>query len=119
VQSSLAAGKPVFVDFTAAWCLTCQVNKKLVLQSGPVEQRLRELDVTTLRADWTNRDAAISAALADMNRSGVPVYALYVPGQPEPTLLPEVLTRSIVLDALERTRRPVLAPSSQLTQEQL
>jgi thiol:disulfide interchange protein DsbD len=119
VQSSLAAGKPVFVDFTAAWCVTCQVNKKLVLQSDPVEQRFRELDVTTLRADWTNRDAAISAALAGMNRSGVPVYALYVPGQPEPTLLPEVLTRSIVLDALERTRKPVLAPSSQLTQEQL
>ena len=69
--------------------------------AADVEQRFAELQVIRLRADWTSRDAAISAALARMNRSGVPVYALYSPSQREPALLPEVLTRSIVLEALQ------------------
>jgi thiol:disulfide interchange protein len=101
VQAALAEGRLVFVDFTAAWCVTCQVNKRVVLSAADVEQRFAELEVTRLRADWTSRDAAISAALARMNRSGVPVYALYSPAQREPALLPEVLTRSIVLEALQ------------------
>jgi thiol:disulfide interchange protein DsbD len=101
VQAALAEGRLVFVDFTAAWCVTCQVNKRVVLSAADVEQRFAELGVTRLRADWTSRDAAISAALARMNRSGVPVYALYSPAQRDPTLLPEVLTRSIVLEALQ------------------
>jgi thiol:disulfide interchange protein len=91
----------VFVDFTAAWCVTCQVNKRLVLTSDEVERRFAALQVARFRADWTNRNATIAAALARMNRSGVPVYAVYSPGRREPVLLPEVLTRGIVLDALQ------------------
>jgi thiol:disulfide interchange protein DsbD len=104
VRAGLARGTPVFVDFTAAWCVTCQVNKKLVLQSDEVEGRFQALGVERLRADWTNRDPAITAALEGLQRSGVPVYALYVPGRAAPTLLPEVLTRRIVLDALDAAR---------------
>ena len=102
VRRPLAAGEPVFVDFTAAWCVTCQYNKKTTLlnASGWTDAcgRCRS---ALLRADWTRRDPAITAALARMNRSGVPVYALYLPAQREPVLLPEVLTRNLVLDALQ------------------
>jgi thiol:disulfide interchange protein DsbD len=109
VRAGLARGTPVFVDFTAAWCVTCQVNKKLVLQSDVVRRRFSALGVQRLRADWTNRDPAITAALEGLQRSGVPVYALYLPGRAVPMLLPEVLTRDIVLDALEAARAPASA----------
>jgi len=95
-----AQGRPVFIDFTAAWCVTCQANKQLVLDTGAVRRAFAEHDVATLRADWTRRDRAISEALAGYGRSGVPVYVLYLPGQPAPVLLPELLTRDIVLSAL-------------------
>ena len=94
-------GKPAFVDFTAAWCVTCQVNKQLVLGRPEVERDLRSRGVTLLRADWTRRDAEITRALAALGRNGVPVYAFYLPGR-EPQLLPEVLTREAILAVLER-----------------
>jgi thiol:disulfide interchange protein DsbD len=101
VRAALAEGTSVFVDFTAAWCVTCQVNKRLVLDSQPIAQRFAALGVQRLRADWTRRDPAITAALTSLQRSGVPVYALYEPQRAAPTLLPEVLTRTLVLQALE------------------
>jgi len=92
---------PVFVDFTAAWCLTCQVNKRRVLTSETVMDAFNAHDVSLVRADWTNRDAEITNALEAHGRSGVPVYVLYAGDGSEPVLLPEVLTEDIVLDALD------------------
>lgn len=97
-----AEGKPVFVDFTAAWCLTCQVNERLVLNSKNVQNRFRELGVTMLKADWTRRDENITRAIQGYGRSGVPLYVLYYPKDEKPVVLPEVLTSKIVLDALEK-----------------
>jgi thiol:disulfide interchange protein DsbD len=98
--SELATGnKPVFVDFTAAWCVTCQVNKRLVLNDGAIKEAFAQRGVALVRADWTRRDPAITQALAALGRQGVPVYVLYRPGK-EPLLLPEVLQKQTVLDAL-------------------
>ena len=94
-----AGGKPVFVDFTAAWCVTCQVNKRLVLNDGSIKDAFAQRGVSLVRADWTRRDPAIGRALAALGRQGVPVYVLYRPGQ-DPLLLPEVLQKQAVLDAL-------------------
>jgi thiol:disulfide interchange protein DsbD len=99
VQALTAAGRTVFVDFTAAWCVTCQVNKRLVLNTDAVRRAFAQHDVALLRADWTRRDTTIGRALAALGRSGVPVYVLYRPGH-EPLLLPEVLSQGVVIDAL-------------------
>jgi thiol:disulfide interchange protein len=90
----------VFVDVTAAWCVTCQVNKRLVLGRDDVLAAFRARGVELVRADWTRRDDEITRALAALGRNGVPVYVLYKPGR-APVLLPEVLTRDRVLAALE------------------
>ncbi|HTS20497.1 MAG TPA: thioredoxin family protein [Casimicrobiaceae bacterium] len=99
VRQLTGSGRPVFVDFTAAWCVTCQVNKRLVLNTEVVQRAFAEHDVALLRADWTRRDATIGRALAALGRSGVPVYVLYRPGR-EPVLLPEVLSQGVIIDAL-------------------
>jgi thiol:disulfide interchange protein DsbD len=94
-----AAGKSVFVDFTAAWCVTCQVNKRLVLNTDTVQRAFAQHGVALLRADWTRRDPTIGHALAALGRSGVPVYVLYRPGR-EPLIFPEVLRQGTITDAL-------------------
>lgn len=96
---ALSLGRPVFVDFTAAWCLTCQANKRLVLHSSRVAAAFASRGVTLLRADWTNRNDAIAHELARFGRTGVPLYVLY-DSRGRPHLLPEILTEGAVLDAL-------------------
>ena len=91
VDQILASGKPVFVDFTAAWCVTCQLNKKTTLTNEAVLADLDAKKVTLLRADWTRRDPAITAALQQLGRSGVPVYVVYKSGS-APVVLSEILS---------------------------
>lgn len=97
-------GKPVFVDFTAAWCLSCQVNERAVLEDKDVEQQLLRKHFVLLRADWTRYDPEITAALGRVGRSGVPTYVVISGTTDEsPRVLPEFLTRTAVLDAIRQT----------------
>jgi thiol:disulfide interchange protein DsbD len=103
VDAALAQGRPVFVDFTAAWCLSCKVNERLALGTDAVKQAFAEKNVALFRADWTHSDPAISEALREYHRDGVPLYLLYSPkDKAAPQVLPEVLTPGIVLDALKK-----------------
>ena len=99
VSALVAEGRPVFVDFTAAWCITCQVNERFVLNDARVRAAFARNDVALVRADWTRRDPEITQALAGLGRNGVPVYVIYRKGRP-PQLLPEVLARETVIGAL-------------------
>jgi thiol:disulfide interchange protein DsbD len=101
----VAEGRPVFVDFTAAWCVSCQVNKRLVLNTEDIQAAFAQAKVVRMRADWTRRDAVITQALARLGRNGVPVYVLFRPGR-EPLLLPEILSQRIVRDALSTLQDP-------------
>jgi thiol:disulfide interchange protein DsbD len=102
VQEARASGRPVFIDFTAAWCLSCKVNETVALGNADVRARFQELDVVLFKADWTNRDPEITRALASFGRSGVPLYVLYsIDPQAPPYLLPEIISPGIVLSALE------------------
>jgi thiol:disulfide interchange protein len=102
VEKLRAAGKPVFIDFTAAWCVNCKANEKLVLDRKDVVEAFKSKGVITMKADWTRRDATITKALSEFGRTGVPFYVLY-PRSGEPIVLPEVLTPQVVQDAIARS----------------
>lgn len=101
LMSFLKDSRYVFVNFTASWCLTCQANLHGALSSSAVVEAFQKANVVCLKADWTKRDPELTATLAKLGRSGVPTYALYKPTDPEPIMLPEILTEDIVLEALQ------------------
>ncbi|WP_255463264.1 protein-disulfide reductase DsbD [Microbulbifer sp. YPW1] len=96
INQALARNQAVFIDYTAAWCITCQVNKKLVLESEEVEALFRDNDVFLVRADWTDQDPGITRALGELGRNSVPVYAWYAPGERTPVLLPQILKPEMI-----------------------
>jgi thiol:disulfide interchange protein DsbD len=101
VEELRSAGETMFIDFTAAWCLSCKVNERVALGSAEVQKRFAELGIVALKADWTSRSDEITRALATYGRNSVPLYVVYGP-ETEPVILPEILTPGIVLDALEK-----------------
>jgi len=105
IGAEVAEGKIVFVDVTADWCLTCQANKKLVLDRDPVAARLQAGDIVAMKADWTNPDPAISAFLERHGRYGIPFNIVYGPSSPDGVPLPELLTDADVLGALARAAK--------------
>lgn len=111
VDEALALGRPVYVDFTARWCLTCQVNKK-VAYTAPVLALIKERNILMLRADKTRPNPSIDEALRILNRSAIPVNVLYAPGA-APTITPEVLTPEILIKLFtEGTKKPASQPGA-------
>lgn len=111
-----ARGVPTFVNLTAAWCITCQVNERVALSSERVARTFRERGIAYLKGDWTNRDPEISRLLDAFGRSGVPLYLFYAPGADTPVILPQLLTEATIIDALgglplvERAPSPMTSP---------
>jgi thiol:disulfide interchange protein/DsbC/DsbD-like thiol-disulfide interchange protein len=101
LQSELDAGHAVFVDFTAAWCLTCKFNESNVLESADVREAFQRHGIVKLKADWTSGDPVITKLLQQFGRPGVPLYVLYPGKSAEPIVFPELLTKGIVLEKLE------------------
>ncbi|MEI9965551.1 MAG: thioredoxin family protein [Caulobacteraceae bacterium] len=102
VAELTAAGRPVLVDFTAAWCITCQVNERVALSSAAVAKAFAQANAVYLRADWTRRDPQIARALAAHGRAGVPLYLVYGKGGGEPQVLPQILTEGTVISAIQK-----------------
>ncbi|HEV2043926.1 MAG TPA: thioredoxin family protein, partial [Sphingomicrobium sp.] len=104
VTRAQAAGRPVFVYFTADWCLTCKVNEAGAIDRASVRTAFAKAGVVELVGDWTNGDPQITRLLESQGRAGVPLYLWYEPGKPEPELLPQVLTASMLSERAQRPR---------------
>ncbi len=109
LQAELGQGRVVFVDFTAAWCITCKFNEASVLESDVVRQAFRAHEVVKMKADWTNGDPVITKLLQHFGRPGVPLYVLYPGKAGEPIVFPELLTKGVVLEKLETLNRKIAA----------
>lgn len=107
LQTELEQGRTVFVDFTAAWCLTCKFNEASVLEAQDVREAFQRHGIVKLKADWTNGDPVITKLLQHFGRPGVPLYVLYPAKNEEPIVFPELLTKSMILDKLETVARRV------------
>ena len=104
VAAAQSEGKPILIDFTASWCITCQVNDRTTLSTKAVRDALTETGTVFMVADSTNYDAAIEKALADYGRSGLPLYVVYPVGGGKPVILPQILTPTLVINALRKAR---------------
>ena len=102
VRELTAAGRPVFVNFTAAWCITCKVNEQVALSGEGIRRLFEERSIAYLVADWTRRDPAITRQLERYGRSGVPLYLLFSPTADHPVILPQLLTRGMIVDAINK-----------------
>jgi thiol:disulfide interchange protein len=109
LESEVKQGHAVFVDFTAAWCLTCKFNEANVLEAAAVRDAFQRHGITKIKADWTNADPAITKILKQFGRPGVPMYVLYPGDNAEPILFPELLTQGYVLEKLETVSPRVAA----------
>lgn len=102
LAAARAENRPVFINFTAAWCITCKVNERVTLSTAEVEEAFSKHNVAYLKADWTNRNEEISSALRALGRDGVPLYVLYMPGG-DAEILPQILTPGTLIEALEKS----------------
>jgi thiol:disulfide interchange protein DsbD len=104
MTEAAAAGKPVFVDFSAAWCITCLVNERVALETPATRAAFERTGTVKLKGDWTNRDPEITGVLKELGRAGVPLYLYWAPGAPQPKILPQVLTEASVIAELQAKR---------------
>jgi thiol:disulfide interchange protein DsbD len=100
------SGTPVFVNFTAAWCITCMVNEQVAISRPKVQAQLRAKGVVYMKGDWTNRNPQITAVLDRYERSGVPLYLLYPGNDSDAEVLPNILTEGILLDSIAKIKTP-------------
>jgi thiol:disulfide interchange protein/DsbC/DsbD-like thiol-disulfide interchange protein len=111
LDAALKTGRPVFVDFTASWCVNCKVNERLVLNTEPVQQALKKRDAVFLKADWSTGQEDVTKILQQFNRAAVPLYVIYPAGNPAAAIvLPELLTQRLVLDGLAAADKAALTP---------
>lgn len=101
VKANLDRGRPVFMDFTADWCINCQANDKNVVDTGPIHDKLTETNILPMKADFTNEDEVIEKWIKDLGRGGIPIYVVFLPGG-DKILLPESITKQMLIDALAK-----------------
>ncbi len=106
IERLRASGRAVFVNMTAAWCITCLVNERVALGTDAVREALASRQIVYMKGDWTNRDARISRYLWSFGRAGVPLYVLYPAGEGAPRVLPQILTENMLLEAIDALGQP-------------